>query len=352
MTFELCESRGFDADAIARRLCLVGLAQPESGLQAKALQDQVIAPNLESIVDDFYDSLLGIDNFSAIVSAHSSAERLKKTQIRYISSLGVNFDQHQYFEDRLRIGSIHQKIGIPQSLYLCSFQLLQSLLIRYIPENMRSNDAALENMLQFILKITALDMSLTVESYCAANISGFKKSLDSERGEKARLHKLAVTDWLTQLHNHSYSRNFLSNSLRQAKTDGLPLSIIMADLDNFKKINDRNGHLVGDQVLRIVAERMVSASREGDEICRYGGEEFLIILKNTDIAAGADVAERVRKHLRSDAIHVRNTEVNVSLSLGIAQAREGDDVDTLIERADSALYVAKLAGRNRIRLEA
>jgi diguanylate cyclase (GGDEF)-like protein len=96
---------------------------------------------------------------------------------------------------------------------------------------------------------------------------------------------------------------------------------------------------------------MVSGARTGDEIGRYGGEEFLFVLENTDIEAAADVAERVRSHINSDAIHYHEATINVSLSLGIAQARGDDTVNTLIERADSALYAAKLAGRDCTMLE-
>ena len=125
----------------------------------------------------------------------------------------------------------------------------------------------------------------------------------------------------------------------------------MAELDHFKKVNDLHGHLTGDRVLQIAAARMLSGARDGDEICRYGGEEFLFILQNTAIKEGKEMAERVRTRIGNDAIHGRNGKISISLSLGVAQAREDDNVDTLIDRADAALYVAKLAGRDCVRLE-
>ena len=126
----------------------------------------------------------------------------------------------------------------------------------------------------------------------------------------------------------------------------------MADLDHFKKINDVHGHLVGDRVLKIAATRMVSGARDDDEICRYGGEEFLFVLEDTELAEAKDVAERVRTRIGDDAVHGRNAKIHISLSLGVAEARENDSVDALIDRADAALYAAKLAGRNCVRLEA
>jgi len=357
--FELCESRGFDATAIAQRLNLVGLAGTESHAQGTALQDLVIKPNADAIVNDFYDSLVGTEGFGKFVRGDSGAAKLKDTQRRYLLSLGVDFDKPQYFEERLRIGSVHQRIGVPQSVYQCSFQSLQYLLIRNIPRQLRLHDASFAEMIQFILKIAALDMSLAVESYFAASMFGLEDSLKNVRGESERLHHreserlhhLAVTDWLTDLHNHSYSRQFLADALDRAREEESPLCVIMADLDHFKAINDSYGHLVGDHVLRIAAARMISGARDGDEIARYGGEEFLFILENTDLAEGGEVAERVRARINSDAINSRNEQIRVSLSLGIAEAHEADTVDTLIDRADAALYAAKVAGRDCVRFE-
>ena len=351
MIFELCESRGFDAASIARRLNLVGLAGSECHAQGEALQELVIRPNADAIADSFYDSLAGIEEFSNFVSASSDAERLKDAQRRYLLTLGIGFDTFRYFEERLRIGFVHQRFGLPQSLYQCSFQALQNLLIRSIPQQLRLHDSSFEEMIQFILKISALDMSLAVESYCAARTISLEKSLKNVRGERERLHHLAVTDWLTELHNHSFSRQFLAGALIRAKIEGSPLCVIMADLDHFKAINDEHGHLVGDHVLRIAAARMTSGARDGDEIARYGGEEFLFILPNTDIKAGRDVAERVRLRIKSDVIQSGSEQIRVSLSLGVAETREFDTVDTLIARADAALYEAKRTGRDCVRLE-
>ena len=119
-------------------------------------------------------------------------------------------------------------------------------------------------MIDFILKIAMLDMSLAVESYYVETMFGLEDSLRSLRGERERFHHLAVTDWLTNLHNHSFSRHLLADALDSAITEGLPLCVIMADLDH--------------------------------------GEEFLFILQNTDLAEGKAVAERVRVHINSDAI--------------------------------------------------
>ena len=350
MDYPLCERCGFDANAIVERLHLVELNQTGMEALGRRLQDEVVRPNVDAIVDRFYVSLARIDEFNRIVEEYSAPERIKESQKHYLLGLGVDFDQSQYFEERLRVGAVHQRVGVPQGLYQCTFQRLQSLLIEYIPPEIRDDEPAFQAMLRFILKITALDMGLAVESYCSARVSGLEESLETERGEMDRLRELAVTDWLTSLRNHSYSRRYLVAALERAKTEAAPLCVIMADLDHFKKINDTHGHLVGDEVLRIAASRMIAGARGDDEICRYGGEEFLFILQNTDIAGGAEVAERVRLRISDDEMHVGDKNLFVSISLGVAQAREDDTADSLIERADAALYTAKFAGRNCVRI--
>lgn len=222
------------------------------------------------------------------------------------------------------------------------------MLIEHIPSPVRDDPMAFEAMVQFILKITALDMSLAVESYCSARVSDLKQSLASERDRIGRLSKLAETDWLTKLHNRSYSRRRLSAALEKVKYDGGPLCVIMADLDHFKAINDKYGHLVGDEVLQIAAGRMASAARTNDEICRYGGDEFLCILENTGIEDGEEVAQRMRARINGDTLQSGNRQFELTLSLGLAEASKDDSLDALVKRADGALYAAKRKGRDRV----
>lgn len=352
MDVSLCKRCGFDENTIAERLSLLELGSPGTNAQGRALQAHIIRPNIDAILDRLYESLIGIEAFDRIVGQYSDVSRVRGRQKQYLLNLGIDIRRVEYFEERLRVGAVHQRVGVPHGLYQCTCQGLQSLLIEYIPHEMRSDASAFEKMIRFILKVTALDMSLAVDSYCTARVSGLKKSLMSERGESKRLRKIAVTDWLTNLYNHSFSRRCLEAALERAGIDGSPLCVIMADLDHFKEINDAHGHLVGDEVLRITAGRMLSAARNDDEICRYGGEEFLFILRDTGIEGAAEVAERVRTRIGGDAMHSGDTQLTVSISLGIAQARESDTVDTLIERADAALYAAKAAGRDCVRQEA
>lgn len=351
MAWEMCERSGFDATGIAKRVKLFELDGEQNRRLGRVLQQQVIVPSAQLIVEDFVRSLRRIEQFAAFVDDDASQWRLPGLLHRYLYGFGTNVASSAYFEQRLRIGDMHQRIGIPQPVYQSSYRKLEYELIRNIPPATRSDQASYEALINYILKIIALDISLAGESYCKSQTCRLEDKLQDERGQTERLRELAMTDSLTNLHNHAFSRHLLVEELATSQETDRPLCLIMADLDRFKTINDEHGHLVGDHVLRIAAARMVAAARMDDEICRYGGEEFLFVLANTDLESAAEVAERVRRRVDADEIQHRGASIHASVSLGIAQARSGDTVDDLIGRADAALYAAKQGGRNCVMLE-
>jgi diguanylate cyclase (GGDEF)-like protein len=122
----------------------------------------------------------------------------------------------------------------------------------------------------------------------------------------------------------------------------------MIDLDNFKAVNDTFGHPVGDKVIRAVADKLKSSLRGGDILCRYGGEEFLVVLPNVAESPGRQIMERVREICAS--VSIPDVGRAVTVSIGLAVCRESEDLEELIPRADEALYRAKGGGRNRVEL--
>jgi diguanylate cyclase (GGDEF)-like protein len=347
----MCQRSGFDAAAISKRVKLFELDGDANRRAGRFLHQQVIAPRAAEIVARFMQSLRRHDEFTAVAADDASVERIAGLLRRYLLDFGSNVESFDYFEQRLRIGHIHHQMGVPQPVYQTAYRTLQCELIHHISPAMRDDPSGYDALVEYILKVIALDISLAVESYCKSRTCGLEHTIETQRGATERFRHLAVTDSLTELHNHAYARHLLAGKLADARSSGSPLCIIMADLDQFKRINDAYGHLVGDHVLRIAATRMVAAARSGDEIGRYGGEEFLFVLANTDLAAAAVMAERVRKRIGNDAIRHHSASIRVTLSLGIAEARDGDTVNELIARADAALYAAKLAGRNCVMVE-
>jgi diguanylate cyclase (GGDEF)-like protein len=165
------------------------------------------------------------------------------------------------------------------------------------------------------------------------------------REEKISLQITSITDGLTGLYNRTYALDRFEKELGKARRYGKRLSIIMLDLDHFKRVNDSFGHQAGDMVMQRVGALFRHILRESDLAGRYGGEEFLVVLPETDVEEAAQVAERIRSEV--EAFSWPGVDIRVTVSGGVAQFA-GDTADQLLQRADYLLYRAKEGGRNRI----
>jgi len=166
-----------------------------------------------------------------------------------------------------------------------------------------------------------------------------------------RTKQLATTDAMTGVANHRELVTYLDHELARVKKTREPLAIIMCDVDHFKVINDTVGHPAGDKVLQhLTRQILVPSVRPKDLVARYGGDEFVLVLRDTDGRAAVAVAERIRRTVSSQAVLMDGKAVsNLSLSLGIAVfPRDGETREALVQAADQALYVAKRTGRNRV----
>jgi diguanylate cyclase (GGDEF)-like protein len=177
------------------------------------------------------------------------------------------------------------------------------------------------------------------------------RRLQAELREKnATLARLSTTDPVTLLRTRRYVTDFLAFEVMRAHRYHAPLSVVMADLDHFKRVNDAHGHRAGDQVLRATADTLRATLRSTDVAGRYGGEEFLLVLPQTDLAGAERLAQRVCEAIEHGAVDVGGQEpVRVTISAGVASLDAAiDGVDRLVEAADVSLYRAKEAGRNRV----
>ncbi len=178
-----------------------------------------------------------------------------------------------------------------------------------------------------------------------------KRYNDRLRASVRQTIELAVTDGLTGLHNRRYLDSHLKLLIDRSLARGRQMSICMTDIDRFKLINDTYGHDVGDVVLREFASRLRTAVRGADLACRYGGEEFVLVMPDTSAETAAAVAERLRMTIEQEPFRLSDGGVplQVTASIGIASLLpQGDAAETLLKRADNALYEAKRAGRNRV----
>jgi two-component system cell cycle response regulator len=163
--------------------------------------------------------------------------------------------------------------------------------------------------------------------------------------------ELAVTDQLTGLHNRRYMESQLDALVRRAVVGGSdPVALLVIDIDHFKKINDSFGHGVGDEVLREFAVRLASNVRAIDLPVRFGGEEFVVVMPETELAHAHRIAERIRLHVAGSPFRVMGGEelLTVTISIGVAASLAEDTPLKLVKRADEAMYEAKAHGRNRV----
>ena len=161
----------------------------------------------------------------------------------------------------------------------------------------------------------------------------------------------SLTDPLTQLANRKYFDTTLAKAIEEAHASNEPLSLLMTDVDHFKKFNDNFGHLTGDQVLRLVAVSIKQNVKGRDTAARYGGEEFAIVLPNTMLRSAITVGDHIRRAVMSKELMKRSTGERlgrITVSVGVATLTNGDTPASLIERADKCLYAAKHNGRNRV----
>jgi diguanylate cyclase (GGDEF)-like protein len=158
----------------------------------------------------------------------------------------------------------------------------------------------------------------------------------------------SVRDPLTGVNNRGSFRELLDREVDLSRRHGAPLSLIMLDVDRFKSINDRYGHVAGDMALKSIAKCMLACIRESDIVFRYGGEEFCIALANTNLVGARKLAERVRRALEILVVRASGARLHVTASFGVATLGADDDAARLVEKADQSLYRAKALGRNRI----
>lgn len=220
---------------------------------------------------------------------------------------------------------------------------------RYIPEFKwyliveRAEEKTIKDILYtlFINLIVCLAITILVLTVTYMTISGYQ----------ARLEKMATTDKLTGIYNRNAFDIILDETIKESQRTGEDFSIIMFDIDHFKEINDKFGHLVGDEVLKHVIAKVQNNIRKSDVCCRWGGEEFLILLKKCNLVNAYKIAEKIRKAIKENPYHHDDKDITITVSLGVSQFQDSDTADELINRVDHAMYRAKQNGRDRTETE-
>ncbi len=169
-----------------------------------------------------------------------------------------------------------------------------------------------------------------------------------------QLENLSLHDGLTGIYNRRYLEEYLEKSVEECKRYKLALSVVMMDIDHFKRVNDTYGHQIGDRVLQKFAKRIEKNIRKADVLARYGGEEFTVVSKNTEIEGAVTIADKLRAAIQEKPFKIGRHNINLTASLGVAAIGVGAYMDAaqLLRNADIMLYKAKAAGRNRVEFQA
>jgi diguanylate cyclase (GGDEF)-like protein len=203
-----------------------------------------------------------------------------------------------------------------------------------------------------LVRVRAAQRLLELRARLAAQEKALQEHLAELSVANRKLHRAAMTDELTQLPNRRFAEESLKEEWEGATAHDEDLSLIFADIDHFKRVNDAYGHLIGDMVLAAVGRTFRRELRTSDLPCRLGGEEFLVICPRTNLEGARSCAERLRDRVASQMIEIAGTKHRVTLSLGIATRRNGPacvrSLDALFQAADDAVYAAKRSGRNRV----
>lgn len=312
----------------------------------------LISENIDAIVDEFYDYQRSIPKIQILIGDAETFRRLHSSMKRYVFELFDGYYDINYVNRRLRIGKVHKSIGVSPKLYVSSLARLESLIAALLISDSQGDVGLIQARLGAFRRLLMLDLQLVFDTYinslmsevesAKTEVEEYAETLEVAVSERTReLQNLSRTDELTQLLNQRAFYETLRHEIAVAERGQAVLALLYLDINRFKLLNDKQGHLVGDEVLRKLGQAMVETARTSDTCCRYGGDEFCVIMPNTRWQEACHYADRLQK--RFDEL----ITFPVTLSIGFAET--GPEifcyVDTLVKAADDAMYKAKKQSR-------
>jgi diguanylate cyclase (GGDEF)-like protein len=294
-----------------------------------------ITESVDDIVQTFYDHQLTISEVANLIHDEETLSRLFAFQKQYVISLFCGQYDIEYVRNRLRIGAVHKELGVEPKLYLAAMSTLRTIikqaLLPYMPDQSTYIEvsAVINDLMQF-------DMTLVFETYIGSLIEELEeKKYQAEMNVKELTLKVKL-DPLTQLYNQTAMLNALDREIALVKRQQSQLSFLYLDVDHFKRINDTQGHQHGDFVLKTVGDVILDSVRITDIPCRYGGDEFCIVLPQCELKDAKLIAEKIINDFN-------NIFADYSLSIGLSAIDPDSLCSTaeLIEIADQHMYQAK-----------
>ncbi|MEW6991788.1 GGDEF domain-containing protein [Colwelliaceae bacterium 6441] len=329
---------------ISNRMELLGL--DKAALDQLSNYKTLIEDNVDVIVDEFYEKQTEIDEISLLIGDADTLVRLRNAQRKYVIDLFSGHYDSEYVNNRLRIGMVHKRIGVEPKLYLSAVKTLKELIVKLL-KNKVSDVSTLDNTFRALDNLFYFDTTLVFDTYIDSLVGEiesakrkteeYAKSLEKKVAERTKqLEEQTKLDPLTGIYNQRAMHDVLRRELAIAKRRESRLSLIYIDIDNFKQINDNEGHIRGDEVLKALGTILSNCIREVDLACRYGGDEFCLILPECPLDKTKDICNRV-----IDLFTERYPDY--SISMGISDIGNGETIEAavLIKNADVKMYEAK-----------
>ena len=232
--------------------------------------------------------------------------------------------------------------GVRWGALWVAFLFIGATALLYLPNPLLTADYTESFKSRFLASFLAVAIMSYIHEFAR------HRSYSALQALRHKVEREARTDEMTGLYNRRHMYEYMQLAMQQVKRNQRPLSLLVIDIDNFKLVNDSFGHQFGDNVLVQVAHTLRHTLRNHDSIARWGGEEFLVLLADTDNEAAKIVAEKLRSTIEAMAIHYNGTQIPLTISIGMHSADPEESLDVMLNRADENLYTAKNTGRNRI----
>jgi diguanylate cyclase (GGDEF)-like protein len=316
----------------------------------------LISRHLDEIVNEFYSHQTTIPEIELLIGDAETFKRLHASMRGYISELFDGYYDRDYVNKRLRIGKVHKRIGVSPKLYISAISLLETILLSKIEPHFKSRQDcepctayrdSLHRILMFDVQLvfdTYINSLVTEVASAKEEIEKYAAGLEATVEERTQqLHELSIRDQLTGLFNQHAFYQRLRHELIRSEADRAPLTLVYMDLNSFKQLNDTRGHLAGDNLLALVGSTIRREVRDNDIPCRYGGDEFCILMPDTEANTAVNICQRLTENFAQQENH------GITFSIGISQAgpESYPDMDRFVRTADGAMYESKAKARKK-----
>ncbi|MBI3420427.1 MAG: GGDEF domain-containing protein [Proteobacteria bacterium] len=323
------------AKAALLRLEFLGLPPTPQNFSLMYAYASGKVPEIKSVMDEAVrKGGLSGDQARAIYERHMGAGSEREAVDRSVKALN---------EELARVMSMVQSANVGTSQFSQTLNSFSGEIAK--PMSVEEIRATVSKVMQETKTIAQQNQQLQ------AKLEQSAQQLNVMKEDLTKAQKESLTDPLTGVGNRKHFTTEMKRLAREAEDLKTPLSLLMIDIDHFKKFNDTHGHQVGDQVLKLVARTMTENLKGRDIVCRYGGEEFVVILGQTKLADANRVADALRQFVAGKKIIRRDNNQSlgtVTISVGVAQYHEGEALSQFLRRADTGVYLAKAAGRNKV----